>query len=145
MNPTASFARSLKNTCEKSPSSLTTPSNFGASLDHQKPGKNDVGVSFLPRFAACEELSSGQLSEIPTQVTHDRISAVCAHHKKQVGKPAHGTVYRSLPQAYGHGMIFSAVTQPESELCESLLCGPGPISYMKSLSGLKGQGFSAPI
>ena len=49
--------------------------------------KNDVGVSFLPRFAACEELSSGQLSEIPTQVTHDRISAVCAHHKNKWVSP----------------------------------------------------------
>ena len=41
----------------------------------------------MPRFAACEELSSGQLSEIPTQVTHDRISAVCAHHKNKWVSP----------------------------------------------------------
>lgn len=45
--------------------------------------KNDVGVSFLPRFAVQEELDSGELVEIPTGISGTRISAVCAHHKNK--------------------------------------------------------------
>ena len=43
--------------------------------------KSDVGISFLPVFAAAEELASGELTEIPTALTGTTISAVCAHHK----------------------------------------------------------------
>lgn len=45
--------------------------------------KNDVGLSFLPRFAVQEELERGELAEIPTEITHSSISAVCAHHKNK--------------------------------------------------------------
>lgn len=45
--------------------------------------KNDVGLSFLPRFAVQEELARGELAEIPTEITHSYISAVCAHHKNK--------------------------------------------------------------
>lgn len=49
--------------------------------------KNDVGVSFLPRFAAQEELDRGELVEIPTGVTDKTITAVCAHHSNKWVSP----------------------------------------------------------
>ena len=45
--------------------------------------KNDVGISFLPRFAVEEELNCGSLAEIPTQLAKTKISAVCGHHKNK--------------------------------------------------------------
>ena len=45
--------------------------------------KNDVGVSYLPRFSVQEELDDGSLVEIPTGVTDTMISAVCGHHKNK--------------------------------------------------------------
>lgn len=45
--------------------------------------KNDVGVTFLPRFAAQEELSRGELAEVSTGIPTASITAVCAHHKNK--------------------------------------------------------------
>lgn len=45
--------------------------------------ESDVGVSFLPRFAVQEELDSGRLAEIPTELKDARVSAVCGHHKNK--------------------------------------------------------------
>ena len=45
--------------------------------------KNDVGISFLPRFAVQEELNNGVLAEIPTELSGTTISAVCGHHKNK--------------------------------------------------------------
>lgn len=44
---------------------------------------NDVGVSFLPKFAVQEELNRGDLVEIPTAIPQATISAVCGHHKNK--------------------------------------------------------------
>lgn len=49
--------------------------------------KNDVGVSFLPEFAVKEEIESGELVEIPTDISHANITAVCAHHKNKWMSP----------------------------------------------------------
>ena len=49
--------------------------------------RNDVGVSFLPQFAVQEELESGELVEIQTEITNRNISAVCAHHKNKWVSP----------------------------------------------------------
>lgn len=49
--------------------------------------RNNVGVSFLPRFAVQEELDSGELVEIPTEIMDSTISAVCAHHKNKWVSP----------------------------------------------------------
>ena len=48
---------------------------------------NDVGISFLPRFAAEAELLDGGLVEIPTDLGARTISAVCAHHKNKWVSP----------------------------------------------------------
>ncbi|KMZ55458.1 LysR family transcriptional regulator [Dorea sp. D27] len=45
--------------------------------------KNDVGISYLPRFSVQEELSDGSLVEIPTELTETTITAVCGHHKNK--------------------------------------------------------------
>ncbi len=45
--------------------------------------KNNVGIAFLPEFAAKEELQKGELVKIPTDITDNRISAICAHHKNK--------------------------------------------------------------
>jgi DNA-binding transcriptional LysR family regulator len=45
--------------------------------------KNDVGITYLPRFAVQEELGSGSLAEIPTGLTDVTIMAVCGHHKNK--------------------------------------------------------------
>ena len=49
--------------------------------------KNDVGVSFLPRFSVENELARGELVEIPTAMAAPEISAVCAHHKNKWVSP----------------------------------------------------------
>ncbi len=45
--------------------------------------KNDVGISYLPRFAVQEELENGSLVEIETELTGTTITAVCGHHKNK--------------------------------------------------------------
>lgn len=45
--------------------------------------ENDVGISYLPRFAVQAELDSGALAEIQTGLSHRTISAVCGHHKNK--------------------------------------------------------------
>ena len=49
--------------------------------------KSDAGVSFLPRFVVEQELSAGELVEIPTEMARPRLSAVCAHHKNKWVSP----------------------------------------------------------
>lgn len=50
--------------------------------------KSNVGITFLPVFAAEEELDRGELAEIPTANEHKEISAVCANHKnKWISQP----------------------------------------------------------
>ena len=44
---------------------------------------NDVGISFLPRFAVQEELDDGRLAEIAAKPVGTAISAVCGHHKNK--------------------------------------------------------------
>lgn len=50
--------------------------------------KNNVGISFLPRFTVQEELAKGELEEIPTALIDRHISAVCGHHKNKWISPA---------------------------------------------------------
>lgn len=50
--------------------------------------KNDMGVSFLPKFTVAEELQRGELEEIKTDITDPHISAVCGHHKNKWISPA---------------------------------------------------------
>lgn len=45
--------------------------------------KNNVGISFLPKFAVQEELDRGELVEIPIDMENTDISAVCGHHKNK--------------------------------------------------------------
>ena len=49
--------------------------------------KNDVGISYLPRFSVQEELKDGSLVEIPTELTDTTITAVCGHHKNKWVSP----------------------------------------------------------
>lgn len=45
--------------------------------------KNDVGISYLPRFAVQDELDDGSLAEIATELADTTITAVCGHHKNK--------------------------------------------------------------
>ena len=45
--------------------------------------KSDVGISYLPEFTVREELEAGELEIIPTEISHNRITAVCAHNKNK--------------------------------------------------------------
>lgn len=49
--------------------------------------KNNVGISFLPKFAVQEELNRGELIEISTDLLNPNISAVCGHHKNKWVSP----------------------------------------------------------
>lgn len=49
--------------------------------------KNNVGISFLPKFAVQEELNRGELIEISTDLLNTNISAVCGHHKNKWVSP----------------------------------------------------------
>lgn len=48
---------------------------------------SDVGVSFLPRFTVEEELQKGVLTEIPIDMKHVSITAVCSYHKHRWCSP----------------------------------------------------------
>lgn len=45
--------------------------------------KSDMGVSFLPAFSVQEELNTGELQEIRTDIGNKTITAACAHHKNK--------------------------------------------------------------
>lgn len=49
---------------------------------------SDVGVSFLPRFTVEEELQKGVLTEIPIDMKHVSITAVCSYHKHRWCSPS---------------------------------------------------------
>lgn len=51
--------------------------------------ENDVGVTFLPKFAAEEELRSGNLVEIETNVEHNELTIACGYHKNKWISPLH--------------------------------------------------------
>lgn len=51
--------------------------------------QNDVGVSFLPRFVVEEELQSGALVKIETNVEHNRLTIAYGHHKNKWISPLH--------------------------------------------------------
>ena len=45
--------------------------------------KNDVGVSYLPTFSVQQELETGQLSAIDTELASRKITGVCGWHKNK--------------------------------------------------------------
>ena len=47
----------------------------------------DAGVTYLPLFTAENELKTGALKEIKTEIANPRIIAVCAHHKNKWVSP----------------------------------------------------------
>ncbi|WP_028328695.1 LysR family transcriptional regulator [Brachyspira alvinipulli] len=49
--------------------------------------KNDVGISYLPKFSVEDDLKKGSLVEIETELNNTTISAVCAHHKNKCLTP----------------------------------------------------------
>lgn len=51
--------------------------------------ENDVGVTFLPKFAAEEEIRSGTLVEIETNVKHNELTITCGCHKNKWISPLH--------------------------------------------------------
>jgi len=50
--------------------------------------KNNIVISYLPKFTVQSELKSGELVEIDTNITHSNITAVCAYHKNKWLSPA---------------------------------------------------------
>lgn len=49
--------------------------------------QNDVGITYLPKFAVERELTQGTLSEIPTELSDTTITAVCGYHKNKWVSP----------------------------------------------------------
>lgn len=49
--------------------------------------QNDVGITYLPKFAMEQELKQGALSEIPTELSDTTITAVCGYHKNKWVSP----------------------------------------------------------
>lgn len=49
--------------------------------------KNDVGITYLPRFTVQEELDRGELVVLPEEVTERSITAVCGRHKNKWVSP----------------------------------------------------------
>ncbi len=49
---------------------------------------SNLGVAFLPYFAVSEELRDGRLTELPTALKNNNISAICAYHKNKWMSPA---------------------------------------------------------
>lgn len=50
--------------------------------------KNSVGISYLPTFSVENELNSGELVEIKTELTDAQISAVCGYNTNKWVSPA---------------------------------------------------------
>lgn len=50
--------------------------------------KNNVGISFLPTFAVQDEINSGELVEIETDISDIQISAICGYNKNRWISPA---------------------------------------------------------
>lgn len=50
--------------------------------------KNNVGISFLPAFTVQDEIKSGELAEIKTDISDIQISAVCGYNKNKWISPA---------------------------------------------------------
>ena len=50
--------------------------------------KSNVGVSYLPTFTVQDELSSGELEEIATDIPDAHITAVCGHNRNKWLSPA---------------------------------------------------------
>lgn len=48
---------------------------------------SDVGVTYLPLFTVEDELKTGVLKEIRTEISNPQITAVCAHHKNKWVSP----------------------------------------------------------
>lgn len=69
--------------------------------------ENDVGVSFLPRYVAEEELKRGSLVEIPTNVTHKELTPVCAYHKNKWISPLMQLFIQCLENRPTKGEILS--------------------------------------
>lgn len=55
--------------------------------------ENEVGVTFLPRFAVEDALAAGRLVELETGMEEPVLSAVCAHHKSKWISPADGVLF----------------------------------------------------
>ena len=49
--------------------------------------QNDVGITYLPKFAVEQELKQGTLSEIPTELSDTTITAVCGYHRNKWVSP----------------------------------------------------------
>lgn len=49
--------------------------------------QNDVGITYLPKFAAEQESRLGTLAEIPTDLSEHTITAVCGYHKNKWVSP----------------------------------------------------------
>lgn len=45
--------------------------------------KNDFGISYLPSFTVKEDIESGELCKIKTEIDEQKLIAVCAHHKNK--------------------------------------------------------------
>ena len=49
---------------------------------------SNLGIAFLPCFSVAEELESGKLIELPTDLKQNRITAICVYHKNNWVSPA---------------------------------------------------------
>ena len=49
---------------------------------------SNLGVAFLPRFTVEEEINSGELVEIPTDIIKSEMTAICAYQKARWKSPA---------------------------------------------------------
>ena len=70
--------------------------------------KNDVGISFLPRFSVQEELSRGELVELKTDMVNPKVSAVCGHHKNKWISPLMQLLMDLLDKRYRKRQIKEA-------------------------------------
>lgn len=60
---------------------------------------SNLGVAFLPRFVAEEELSSGALEELETGLLEKKITAICSYHKNKWITPAMELFIRLLHES----------------------------------------------
>lgn len=61
--------------------------------------KNNVGISFLPTFTVQDEMNSGELAEIKTDISDIQISAVCGYNKNKWVSPAMDSFVKLMMQA----------------------------------------------
>ena len=73
--------------------------------------QSNLGVAYLPRHVVAEELAGGTLTEIPTEVEKQTVTALCVYHKNKWITPAMELFIRILKEQTERGVFAEKTTK----------------------------------